>query len=585
MEDGGFVMEDDESVGDLDEEEEEEQESSSPSEDEGEGDEELVVSGTDVLTLVEDEEGDDQEEGGEKDDDEQGSWHTLPEAEAIKITAINRLLKARRLRSKYERDILRIMSELQLDGNTIARHMDIKTAFARFRDHHGWRGLNYTHLLAQFTDFHGHDLTVATKARLVECACGSKKRRQRGARELFILRLFQSCSPEELSELKLQLQSSVINLSRILDQHMTDRQLRQRLYTIIAEKAHKYRQQHADHPPDVHVLSDIDDTFVHSGYGLGGPKYPKGTVLPGALSLLSAVSTRVAFVTARPAFVERRTFHSLQRMGVTASVLCGHLSDSLLIPLAPAFCNSRISSTKVRNVVRYSLLFPECRFVWFGDSGQGDVLTALELLQQAQQQLQQQQQEQCAHERVSVSSVLGEAERGGDGAGKEPACGRGDVGSGGERRRSRHGKANRLFGGQGLVAAYIQDVVLEDGVTFKTPHEERRRLAALGVHVVDNYIAVALHMHLSHSLLTPEQLSRVARGAIADLKAAAAGFTRPGVKVARFNEHRTQLERVNHVLRKAKLPELMFKDIAPTPPSHLAALNALLKELPLASLA
>ena len=38
------------------------------------------------------------------------------------------------------------------------------------------------------------------------------------------------------------------------------------------------------------LLSDMDDTFVHSGYGLGGPKYPKGTVMPGT----AAVSFKAA---------------------------------------------------------------------------------------------------------------------------------------------------------------------------------------------------------------------------------------------------------------------------------------------------
>lgn len=34
------------------------------------------------------------------------------------------------------------------------------------------------------------------------------------------------------------------------------------------------------------ILSDIDDTLVHSGYGLGGPKYSPGTILPGFVALV-----------------------------------------------------------------------------------------------------------------------------------------------------------------------------------------------------------------------------------------------------------------------------------------------------------
>lgn len=87
-------------------------------------------------------------------------------------------------------------------------------------------------------------------------------------------------------------------------------------------------------------MSDIDDTLVHSGYGLGGPKFPKGvlfccppilalhasktrraqhphpppagTILPGFVALLSALDARVAFVTARPEFIKHFTYKSLR---------------------------------------------------------------------------------------------------------------------------------------------------------------------------------------------------------------------------------------------------------------------------------
>ena len=66
----------------------------------------------------------------------------------------------------------------------------------------------------------------------------------------------------------------------------------------------------------IRVLSDIDDSFVHSGWGLGGPKLPPGTVLPGFLSLLRELDARPVFITARPPLVKKGTY-------VRASMLFG----------------------------------------------------------------------------------------------------------------------------------------------------------------------------------------------------------------------------------------------------------------------
>ena len=387
------------------------------------------------------------------------------------------------------------------------------------------------------------------------------------------------------------------------------------------------------------------DTFVHSGIGLGGPKYPKKTVLPGVISLMQELQARIAFVTARPKFVERLTFRSLKDFGIQASVLCGHLSDSLLIPFAPNFCNSRISLTKVSNAVRYSFLFPECRFVWFGDSGQGDVLTAQELLK--------------AQAESGGCDSGGDGDGDGDGddnatgasrsASQSPSTGRTrsktapgvapasttpttshpraaqEMTPGGgrtpqhlspsasptavrraeqqhqqeQRRQSsmleylasskqlqtlkkksggkKGGENKSMMRGQ-VVAAYIQDVVKDDGISFKTSPEERQQLAAQGIHVVNNYIEVALHMHQVHGLISADQLRKVTRDAVMDLKAVDKAFRHDRVKLARYTEHREQVERVNKVLRQHALPELVFDMIRPDAEKHLRRLETILRD-------
>eukprot|EP00051_Salpingoeca_urceolata_P006837 m.90410 g.90410 ORF g.90410 m.90410 type:complete len:165 (+) comp15008_c0_seq6:2579-3073(+) len=124
------------------------------------------------------------------------------------------------------------------------------------------------------------------------------------------------------------------------------------------------------------VLSDIDDTLVHSGYGLGGPKLPNGTILPGAVPLIDNLKGRAAFSTARPEFTEHFTYRTLrEHYGIRgAVVLSGQLVDSLLIPFAPDHSNEWISKRKLDNIFKYIRVFPECKFLWFGDSGQGDII-------------------------------------------------------------------------------------------------------------------------------------------------------------------------------------------------------------------
>lgn len=76
--------------------------------------------------------------------------------------------------------------------------------------------------------------------------------------------------------------------------------------------------------PPLHVLSDIDDTFVHSGLGLGGPKYPPGTTLPGVLQLYRELKAHMVFVTARPDWLSRMTYRSIFQYGLhSVTVLSG----------------------------------------------------------------------------------------------------------------------------------------------------------------------------------------------------------------------------------------------------------------------
>lgn len=124
------------------------------------------------------------------------------------------------------------------------------------------------------------------------------------------------------------------------------------------------------------VVSDIDDTLYSS---LKDARFPKGTVYKGVLELYAAVSALPPiFLTARPELVsslfERLTHKQLRRYGLEKpTVLSGSLHGLM--------GHRRMAEQKARNLTNYTEMYPEFRFVFFGDSGQGDMALAEQLLE------------------------------------------------------------------------------------------------------------------------------------------------------------------------------------------------------------
>lgn len=129
--------------------------------------------------------------------------------------------------------------------------------------------------------------------------------------------------------------------------------------------------------PDLHVLSDIDDTLrcaLHDG------RYPRGTVYPGVVALYRALDAGHAadpespgdltFVTARPmdpaGLIEQHTRRGLRELGLPPhSVLSG--------TFAGLRNHDSMAGAKIENFRHFRALMPETEVVFVGDSGQGDV--------------------------------------------------------------------------------------------------------------------------------------------------------------------------------------------------------------------
>lgn len=132
---------------------------------------------------------------------------------------------------------------------------------------------------------------------------------------------------------------------------------------------------------DLRVLCDIDDTLKCA---IHDDRYPRGTVYPGIEAFLHALDKGLAsdpgrpgdltFVTARPGgpmgLLERYTRGALDDLDLPEHTIMG---GSLL----NLHTKTAIAQRKIENIGRDRRLFPECRMVFCGDTGQADAHVGL----------------------------------------------------------------------------------------------------------------------------------------------------------------------------------------------------------------
>lgn len=151
---------------------------------------------------------------------------------------------------------------------------------------------------------------------------------------------------------------------------------RERVLAHIAEQAREVGDV-----ADLRILCDIDDTVKCA---IHDDRYPKGIVYPGIEEFLTVLDGGTAqkpgrpgdltFVTARPggpaSLVERYTRNKMDDLDIPPHTIMGGSFLNLHTKTA-------IAARKNENIARDRELFPECRMVFLGDSGQADAQVAL----------------------------------------------------------------------------------------------------------------------------------------------------------------------------------------------------------------
>ena len=193
------------------------------------------------------------------------------------------------------------------------------------------------------------------------------------AHEVLVRDAFLSLRGAELTRFK-----SLVNAGR------DHRDLEHLVYDVVDDEGarrdileHIRTQAEGIDVPDLHVLSDIDDTLRCA---LHDSRYPRGTVYPGVIALYRALDAGHAadpgapgdltFVTARPmdpaGLIETHTRRGLGALGLPPHAVLSGTFVGLRT-------HDAMAGAKLENFVRFRSLMPETHVVFIGDSGQGDV--------------------------------------------------------------------------------------------------------------------------------------------------------------------------------------------------------------------
>lgn len=235
-------------------------------------------------------------------------------------------------------------------------------------DNHVWGPDHRTELLELLIKERRDDLSTTSQAAVVSALHSGPTPRYH---QEVIVEVLLSRQGQDFHDLKYRLNATgdYHDLEHLVFEDLDD-DLRERVLAHIAQQAG------VDPTSDLRVLCDIDDTVrcaIHDD------RYPRGTIYPGIVALLHALDAGAAeepnragdltFVTARPGgprgLVEQYTRNGLSELGLPPHAVLG---GSLL----NLHTKERIAERKIQNMERDRLLFPECRMVFVGDSGQAD---------------------------------------------------------------------------------------------------------------------------------------------------------------------------------------------------------------------
>eukprot|EP00041_Stephanoeca_diplocostata_P027076 m.739766 g.739766 ORF g.739766 m.739766 type:complete len:629 (+) comp23110_c0_seq3:699-2585(+) len=377
------------------------------------------------------------------------------------------------------------------------------------------------------------DLSYTARLGVIDVVVAARACQGVATAELLVANFFMGLKGADLARVKAEFDiASGRSLSDIIFNFLSDEGIRKSVLEHFNKQAAEVLRTEGFQRPMV-VLCDVDDTVVQGAFGGGTPKYPTGCLFPGFNAVVRTLGARVVFAPTRPDEMQSPMHDVLTEHGIEQpNVLTGLLVGTTHTDVASTKSRQWVTDRKFDHYIKYMNVFPEAQFVWFGNTGQGDVQRGLELLQK----------------QVTED-------------GNNPTI-------------------------RQVAGCFVQDVLSDDGTGFKTSQEQRWDFLERGVYVVNTYVDVAALM-CKQGFFAPDALQPCVQEAVHELQGLWKTFQHDGHTDvddtdkwlrywdARVSECRQAVSMVNALLRTKSVAEVAVDGLSVRGEAFVAYRDAL----------
>eukprot|EP00041_Stephanoeca_diplocostata_P027078 m.739802 g.739802 ORF g.739802 m.739802 type:complete len:506 (+) comp23110_c0_seq5:699-2216(+) len=218
------------------------------------------------------------------------------------------------------------------------------------------------------------DLSYTARLGVIDVVVAARACQGVATAELLVANFFMGLKGADLARVKAEFDiASGRSLSDIIFNFLSDEGIRKSVLEHFNKQAAEVLRTEGFQRPMV-VLCDVDDTVVQGAFGGGTPKYPTGCLFPGFNAVVRTLGARVVFAPTRPDEMQSPMHDVLTEHGIEQpNVLTGLLVGTTHTDVASTKSRQWVTDRKFDHYIKYMNVFPEAQFVWFGNTGQGDV--------------------------------------------------------------------------------------------------------------------------------------------------------------------------------------------------------------------
>jgi hypothetical protein len=312
---------------------------------------------------------------------------------------------------KCEREIINVFSEVNpRELNFMVQTISLARVMYKIKDHKLMKIMNRTKLLELLAVKRIKDLTPVSKAYLLHGFQGMKLSAHPQS-AYFVKCIIQSTTLDDLSDVKCltDSKSDINSMHKLIYQDIKDKKIQAEILEYIKTQANTQlahmligsrRGKNYEKRPWRKILSDIDDTMTCSGGSWPAgihTAYPKHTLYPGVLAFYRELDLGITgheewndtllgnlvFLSARPhvykaisedeSYKKFRFLKTSKNLYTSPTLLAGSLDSGTKFVFGGDI--EPVAEKKFIKFVEYIGLYPEFKYIFVGDNGQGDART------------------------------------------------------------------------------------------------------------------------------------------------------------------------------------------------------------------